>query len=121
MGLLVVLGCNLSFDAKPVQSPQKLTLAGKLVQVFAVGGETTGWALELGEAREIENNNIRSLELDPAPHGLRFDSFNGKQVEVTGFFQWREGVERKRYLVLIVETIVETTREQSGSEQRNSR
>ena len=111
--MLAALVGNLSgdmVDAKPVQSEEKLTLAGKLMQVVAIGGETTGWALQLDVARTIEESNVHSIELDPAPYGLRLQSLEGKQVEATGVVQWREGVERKRYPVLVVETI----RERSG-------
>ena len=114
--MLAALVGNLSgdmVDAKPVQSEEKLTLAGKLVQVAAIGGETTGWALQLDVARNIEDSNIHSIELDPAPYGLRLNALEGKQVEVSGVVQWREGVERKRYPVLVVETI----RERSNSPQ----
>ncbi|MBI4464678.1 MAG: hypothetical protein HY647_08240 [Acidobacteria bacterium] len=98
-----------------MEPPKKETFAGKLERVFAIGGETTGWALALSSEREIGDRKVRSVELDPAPHGVRLDPLEGKRVEATGVLQWREGVERKRYVVLVVETI----REQDGTGGRS--
>ena len=81
--------------------------AGKLVRVVAIGGETTGWAVRLDSERQIGDTTVRQVEVDPAPSKVSLESFQDKQVEITGTLTWRRGVERKKYPVVILETIHE--------------
>ena len=81
--------------------------AGKLVRVVAIGGETTGWAVRLDSERQVGEVTIRQVEVDPAPRQVRLESFQDQRVEITGTLTWRRGVERKKYPVVIIETIRE--------------
>ncbi|OFW05769.1 MAG: hypothetical protein A3G20_07900 [Acidobacteria bacterium RIFCSPLOWO2_12_FULL_59_11] len=81
--------------------------AGKLVRVVAIGGETTGWAVRLDSERQAGGVTIRQVEVDPAPRQVRLESFQDQRVEITGTLTWRRGVERKKYPVVIIETIRE--------------
>ena len=81
--------------------------AGKLVRVVAIGGETTGWAVRLDSERQAGGVTIRQVEVDPEPRQVRLESFQDKRVEITGTLTWRRGVERKKYPVVIIETIRE--------------
>ena len=81
--------------------------AGKLVRVVAIGGETTGWAVRLDLERQIGDTTVRQVEVDPGPSKVSLESFQDKQVEITGTLTWRRGVERKKYPVVILETIHE--------------
>lgn len=75
--LLIFMGC-----ASPV------TLTGKPVTIFAIGGETTGTGLEVGDTM-IETDISKISE----------------EITVTGYWETRHGVERNDYKVLVVETI----------------
>ena len=86
---------------------------GKLMRVVAIGGETTGWALQLESERQINDRKVQQIEVDPAPAGLPLDSLEGKRVEVVGRVEWRQGVERGPYPVLVVESIQERPNAQS--------
>ncbi|MBI3894807.1 MAG: hypothetical protein HY313_02635 [Acidobacteria bacterium] len=81
--------------------------AGKLVRVVAIGGETTGWAVRLDSERQIGDTTIRQVEVDSGPSQISLESFQDKRVEITGTLTWRRGVERKKYPVVILETIRE--------------
>ena len=80
---------------------------GKLVRVVAIGGETTGWAVRLDAERQVGEATLRQVEVDTAPSQVNLESFQDKQVEITGTLTWRRGVERKKYPVVILETIRE--------------
>ena len=47
---------------KPLQRGEMI-LIGKLTHVVGIGGETTGWALELKSDLTIEGQTFRSIEV----------------------------------------------------------
>ncbi|MBI4459301.1 MAG: hypothetical protein HY648_04485 [Acidobacteria bacterium] len=81
--------------------------AGKLVRVVAIGGETTGWAVRLDAERQVGDATVLQVEVDPESRQVRLQPFQDKRVEITGTLIWRRGVERKKYPVVIIETIRE--------------
>ena len=48
---------------------------------------------------------VTHIEVDPNGKGI--DALKGKHVEVTGSLEWRHGVERGNYPVIMIETIKE--------------
>ncbi len=89
---------------KPVKTPgAEITVTGKLIRIMAIGAETTGWAIDLDEPRQIEGQKATRLEIDPA--GFKVADFENRRVEVVGLLERRAGVERKEYLVLVVRKI----------------
>lgn len=80
---------------------------GKLTRVFAIGGETTGWSLQLESERKVDGTTVKQIEVDPRPRGIRLEPFENKRVEITGTLTWRSGVERRRYPVVVIETVRE--------------
>ncbi len=82
-----------------------ITITGKLVKIVAIGGETTGWAVELDSPLEVNGKKINRIEIDP--NGKKIGGFNNKRVEVLGTLLKRSGIERKEYWVLMVNKIQE--------------
>ncbi len=72
------------------QPAKKLTIIGKLTRVMAIGGESTGWSLELKRQITLEGKKMRSIEI------------SGPTEE---FETHRTGVERADHLVLEVASI----------------
>src|SRR5258707_55381 len=93
--LLVLLssGCLERAVSLQTESVRPETFVGKLSRVYAVGGETTGWMLQLDSERDVEGARVKKIEVDPAPRGLKLDALEGKRVEAQGNVAWREGVE----------------------------
>ena len=112
MTLLRAIGCFLLFavSAVPVTEAQKKPLppgerilTGKLTHVMGIGGETTGWALELNSDLTIEGQTFRSIEVSGPAKKLA--SLAGQEVKARGVIKHRQGVERKDWLVLEVSSI----------------
>ena len=78
MGLLLLIGLvsnalaepkteltppNLTGTIKTVKAPEvEITVTGKLIRVMAIGGETTGWAVDLDEPRQIGGARLTRID-----------------------------------------------------------
>ncbi len=82
-----------------------ITITGKLVKIVAIGGETTGWAVDLDSSLEVDGKRLNRIEIDP--NGNKIDHFNNKRVEIIGALKKRSGIERKEYWVILVDKIQE--------------
>ncbi len=89
---------------KAAKAPeQEITVTGKLIRVMAIGAETTGWAVDLDEPRQIEGKQVTRLEIDPA--GQPVTELENRRVEVAGSLVKRSGVERGDRWVIVVKKI----------------
>ncbi len=104
-GLVANAGAEpISGAIKAAKAPeQEITVTGKLIRVMAIGAETTGWAVDLDEPRQIEGQKATRLEIDPA--GFKVGDFENRRVEVVGLLEKRAGVERGDYWVMVVKKI----------------
>jgi hypothetical protein len=84
---------------------ERVTVRGLLVRVVAIGGETTGWALQLEAPLKLEGQTVRELEVNSRPE--RWAGSEDKWVEARGRITWRRGVERGRWPVLEIESLRE--------------
>ena len=100
-----------------ISAEQKRTVTGKLTRVMAIGGESTGWAIELDSAIRIDDKTVHSIEVSSSEIS-KFEGLENKQVRATGTISHRHGVERGDRLILDVSSIREIGREMSltGSE-----
>src|SRR5262245_9322424 len=74
------------------QPGHKITVTGKLVSVMAIGGESTGWAVELESAATIDGKRMNSIQISyPKPDKL--EKLRDKRVSATGQVIHRHGVE----------------------------
>ena len=112
MTLLRTIGCFLALalcaspfthaQKKPLQ-PGEMILIGKLTHVMGIGGETTGWALELNSDLTLQGQTFRSIEVSGQPKKLA--RLANQEVKARGFIKHRHGVERKDWPVLEVTSI----------------
>ncbi len=104
IGMICLLTVSYGYSQeKGGQEP--ITVTGKLVKIVAIGGETTGWAVEIDSPLEVDGKRLNRIEIDP--NRKKIDSFNNKRVEVIGTLKKRSGIERKEYWVIMVNKIRE--------------
>ena len=103
MGLiLAILGVHLQ-----AQTPERqTTVTGKLGRVMAIGGESTGWAIQLDSETSIDGKRVDSLEVDYS-NTERLEKLADKHVKATGTLSHRKGVETGERLVLVVSSMKE--------------
>lgn len=102
--LFLFFSCAVRGEKKQ-ETEKGLTVRGKLVQVMAIGGETTGWGIELEAPLEIEGRKVSLLEIEAKQ--MQLDEFENSQVEAWGRLKMRQGVERKFWPVLEVKVLKE--------------
>ena len=98
---MLFLLCSFSYAAG---NGEEVTVTGKLTQVFAIGGETTGWALELDSPLKIEGKELKLIEIDLCGKKINLFPFEGDTMKVTGNLVKHQGVERGSYWVIEVRT-----------------
>jgi heat shock protein HslJ len=110
--LVAVLILSLaSVGLRGLQAADELiTLTGKLVRAIAVGGESTGWALELDSAITVDGRQMNSLQVR-YEHAAKLQGLANKRVTATGKFLHQQGVETGKHPVLEISSIQELTTE----------
>jgi hypothetical protein len=87
------------------QSQDKLNVTGKLTRVMAIGGESTGWAIQFDADISVGGKTLHSIEVDgPAD---KFAKLENKQVRAKGTLTHRQGVETGDRPLLHVSSIKE--------------
>jgi len=92
--------------AQPV-SLQKIAVAGKLVRAMAIGGESTGWILELESAVTVDGKPVNSIQVSYRKI-KQLEKLENARVSAIGKITHRHGVETGEHLVLDVSSIKET-------------
>jgi hypothetical protein len=77
---------------------------GKLERVMAIGGESTGWAVQLDAETVIDGKKVTSIEV-AYNNSTRLEALEDKHVEVRGVLSHRQGVESGERTVLVVSSI----------------
>ena len=112
-GILLLL--ILSFPNLGVQAPRQskaITVRGTLARVAGIGGETTGWAMQLDSEIQVRGERVKSIEV--SGDSREFDRLENKHVEATGKAAVRHGVTRGEWSVLEINTIRESTGKHLG-------
>lgn len=92
--------CSFSYAAK---EGEIVTVTGELVQVMAIGGETTGWAIKVDQPLKVEDKERKLIEIDMMGKKINLLPFEHQYVQVTGKLVKRHGIERGTYWVIEVE------------------
>jgi hypothetical protein len=91
MGLILTLGCV--FLHADESDPQKITLVGTLHRAMAVGGESTGWMVQVDSETTIDGKPISSIEVSDTHKPKQLEDFDNKRVKIAGKVVYRHGVE----------------------------
>jgi heat shock protein HslJ len=100
--LFILIAC--SFET--ASQEQSISMVGVLPRVVAIGGESTGWGIQLDAPMSFGGKQVQHVELAFA----KTDQLNklvNKRVEVTGTITRRQGPERGERPVLEVTSIRE--------------
>jgi len=100
--LLILASAPAVAQKKPLQ-PGEVILIGRLTHVMGIGGETTGWSLELNSDMTFEGKTFRSIEV--AGPAKKLAKLANQEVKARGFIKHRKGVERKDWVVLEVTSV----------------
>ena len=101
--LILTLLC-ISLQAQTPE--QKLTVTGKLSRAMAIGGETTGWVIQLENEITINGKQVDSIELDYHKTS-KLEKLQNQRVQVVGTLSHRQGVETGDRTVLVTSSIRE--------------
>jgi heat shock protein HslJ len=88
------------------EQPQKVTVTGKLGRVMAIGGESTGWSIQLESETTIDGRQVSAIEVD-YPKTSKLEKLDNKHVTATGTISHRQGVETGTRPVLVISSIKE--------------
>jgi heat shock protein HslJ len=102
---LILVFASVYLQAQPPE--QEITATGKLVRAMAIGGESTGWVLELEPAITIGGKQVNSIQVSYRKTG-KLDKLANKRVTATGKLGQQTGVETGEQPVLRVSSIKET-------------
>ena len=83
----------------------QVEVTGKLTKVMAIGGETTGWAIEMESEQSFGGKPLHSIEVEA--RAKKLEKLENKKVTASGIIVHRPGVENKDRSVLQVEKIKE--------------
>jgi hypothetical protein len=83
-----------------------MTVTGKLARVMAIGGESTGWTIQLDSEAAIDGKQVNSIEVD-SRKTKRLEKLENKHVEATGLLSHRQGIETGERIVLVISSIKE--------------
>jgi hypothetical protein len=103
VGLIVVFFC---FCLQAETSVKKIAVTGKLARVMAIGGESTGWAIQLESEITVDSKQVNSIEVD-YPDTKKLEKLENKHVKAKGRISHRHGVETGDRSVLGVTSIKE--------------
>ena len=87
---------------------QKLTVTGTLTRMMAIGGESTGWAVQLDSEISVGGKPVRTVEIDFRDKA-KLEQLNEKRVRAAGKLSQRTGVETGLRSVLDVSSLEEAT------------
>jgi heat shock protein HslJ len=102
-GLILTLLC-ISLQAQTPQ--QKLTVTGKLSRAMAIGGETTGWIIQLESEINVDGKQVNFIELDYHKTS-KLEKLENQRVQVVGTLSHRQGVETGERTILVASSIRE--------------
>ena len=106
LGMGLVLALSLLFSTAEAKS-HKITVTGKLGRVMAMGGESTGWAIQFESETAMEGKQVSSVEVEY--HKIKkLERLENKVVSATGVVSHRQGVEMGDRLVLVVSSMTES-------------
>lgn len=106
-----VLGLSLSFVfaialvSTGAAADDVTTVSGRLIRAMAAGGESTGWAIQLGSKMTIEGRQIRSLEVESQDRES-LNQLQNQRVKASGRIVHRHGIETGDRLILSLTSLM---------------
>lgn len=106
VGLLLFFLCSCLAFAQTSTNKNEIQVTGKLTRAMAMGGESTGWTVELSPEVTIQGAQHNSLEIS-YPKLQKLEKLANKMVVAKGTLTTEKGVERGDRQILKVSSIKE--------------
>jgi heat shock protein HslJ len=105
-GICLILALvGVSLQAQSTEQP--ITVSGKLDRAMAIGGESTGWTLELDSPTTVDGKQVSSIQVR-YHKAAKLEKLQSKHVTVTGTVTHQQGVETGEQPVLNISSIKPT-------------
>jgi hypothetical protein len=103
LGLILALGyVGLHADEG---EPQKITIVGTLHRAMAIGGESTGWMVQVDSETIVDGKPISSIEVSDSRKPKQLEGFENERVKIAGRVIYRHGVETGMQPYIEIKTI----------------
>jgi len=89
------------------QAQNKMTVTGTLSRAMAIGGESTGWSIQVDPEITVDGNPVHSIEIS-YKDAQKLEQLANKRVKATGKLTHKHGVETGDRAVLEVSSIKES-------------
>jgi len=103
--VVMVLVCACAQAAPQAQT--KMTVTGTLARAMAIGGESTGWSIQVDPEISVDGKPVHSIEIG-YKDAQKLEKLNDKRVVATGKLTHKHGVETGDRPVLDVSSIKES-------------
>ena len=100
---MLLLLCPSVAPQNTPEKPIQVLARGTLLRAAAIGGETTGWILQLDLPVHVKDKELNDIEVEGKP--LEQGKNENKYVEAMGAIEFRSGVERSSRPVLILRSL----------------
>ena len=102
--ILAFLAIYLEAQSQDPPQDSKITVTGELSRAMAIGGESTGWAIQFDSETSIGGKQVSSIEIEYRKT-KKLEKLENQRVTVVGVLSQRRGVETGERNVLVVSTI----------------
>ena len=89
------------------QTQTKMTVTGTLARAMAIGGESTGWSIQVDPEITVDGKPAHSIEIS-YKDAQKLEQLANKRVKATGKLTHKHGVETGDRTVLEVSSIKES-------------
>ena len=89
------------------QTQTKMTVTGTLTRAMAIGGESTGWSIQVDPEITVDGKPVHSIEIS-YKDAQNLEKLKDKRVKATGKLAHKHGVETGDRAVLEVSSIKES-------------
>jgi formylmethanofuran:tetrahydromethanopterin formyltransferase len=103
VAMVLVCACA---QAAP-QVPTKMSVTGTLARAMAIGGESTGWSIQVDPEMTVDGKPVHSIEIS-YKDAQKLEKLKDKRVIATGKLTHKHGVETGDRPVLDVSSIKES-------------
>ena len=100
--MVMVLVCACAQAAPQAQT--KMTVTGTLARAMAIGGESTGWSIQVDPEITVDGKPVHSIEIS-YQDAQKLEKLKDKRVKATGKLTHKHGVETGDRPVLDVSSI----------------
>jgi hypothetical protein len=104
---VLVMGLVCAYVQAVPQTQMKVTVTGTLARAMAIGGESTGWSIEVDPEITVDGKPVHSIEIS-YKDAQKLEQLANKRVKATGKLTHKHGMETGDRAVLEVSSIKES-------------